>query len=83
MKIMSVYCVNCQKMLSTKDGINQMVNLGYKPASNLIKRRVNYPFGKKSKPRVLYLSCKNCGGTEFKSNKSLPAQNSRHNIKLR
>lgn len=80
---MGVYCVNCQKMLSTKEGMGEMAKLGYKPASNLIKRRVNYPFGKKSKPRVLYLYCKNCGGTEFKHNKSIPSQNSKHNKKLR
>ena len=80
---MGVYCVNCQKILSGKNGIKQMIDLGYKPASNLIKRRVNYPFGKKSKPQILTRFCKSCGRTEFKHNNSLPAQNKKHNMKLR
>lgn len=57
-------CKRCKKILKDK-GIKGMTELGYRPKTNRIKMRRNYPFGDKGKVRTIALYCKNCKGTKF------------------
>ena len=64
------YCKNC-KMILDKEGPRGMKRRGFKPRDDLIKTKANYPHGRKSKPVIRSLYCKNCGSSKILHKKVL------------